>query len=98
MSYAFSRANLLNFQGVIYDHIDMLHTWLRQYCLDGASIPLWYATQCFTLDTVSKLSYGTREGALDQADFIHPLWYPFETFPKFTTFVSPLASGNLCCL
>ncbi|KAJ0317605.1 hypothetical protein Brms1b_004804 [Colletotrichum noveboracense] len=80
MSHAFSRANLVGYQKNMYENVAAWVKQLRSYAEAGRVIPLWHATQCLTLDTVSGFSFGSKAGALESEDFHHPLFVGFETF------------------
>ncbi|KAF5525619.1 Cytochrome P450 monooxygenase BOT1 [Colletotrichum aenigma] len=79
-SHAFSRANLVGYQKNMYENVAAWVKQLRSYAEAGRVIPLWHATQCLTLDTVSGFSFGSKAGALESEDFHHPLFVGFETF------------------
>ncbi|KAF9874489.1 benzoate 4-monooxygenase cytochrome p450 [Colletotrichum karsti] len=80
MSHAFSRANLVGYQKNMYENTASWIGRLKSYANVGRVIPLWHATQCLTLDTVSGFSFGSKAGALEAEDFYHPLFVGFETF------------------
>lgn len=78
MSHAFSRANVLGMQSLLYHNVSRWIAQLRTYAVSKKPIPLWHATQCLTLETASCFSYGSSDGALDTNDFEHPLFMSME--------------------
>ncbi|KAK0103829.1 hypothetical protein ONS95_005828 [Cadophora gregata] len=74
MSHAFSRSNILGLQNLLYDHTRLWISQLKQFAEANKPIPLWHATQCLTLDTVARFSYGSGCDALHSKDLYSPLF------------------------
>lgn len=80
MSHAFSRANIMGLQDSIYDTVHQWIAQIRSFVDQNKPIPLWYATQCLTLETASRFTYGSSDGAMDTKDFKHPLLEAMDQF------------------
>jgi hypothetical protein len=87
MSYAFSRGNVLGMQDTLYDNVERWIAQIKTFVVAGRSIPLWHATQCLTLETAARFSYGSSDGALETEDFAHPIVLGIEGFgPSIVVF------------
>lgn len=71
MSHAFSRANTTGMQGLLYSYCRRWISMIQAHVRENRPIPLWLASQCYTLDSVSKFSYGTAYGTLESSTFHH---------------------------
>lgn len=71
MSHAFSRANVIGMQGLLYSYCHRWISMINAHVRQNKPIPLWLASQCYTLDSVSKFSYGTAYGTLESSTFHH---------------------------
>lgn len=71
MAHAFSRANVTGMQGLLYSYCQRWVSMIQAHVRQNKPIPLWLASQCYTLDSVSKFSYGTAYGTLELSTFHH---------------------------
>ncbi|KAJ5549251.1 cytochrome P450 [Penicillium frequentans] len=81
ISHAFSRANIIQHEGSIYDKSLYLMGRFTQSVKDGHIIPLFPAFRCMTLDTISEFAFGKSAGALHLADYKSAI---FEAIDKAT--------------
>ena len=72
-SHAFSRTNILNFQPTIQTHVDLAMEHIQTYIEANKAISLYDLATSYTLDTISKISFGNRIGALDRPTLDDPL-------------------------
>ena len=72
-SHAFSRANIRNFEPVIQAHVDLAMNLVQSHIDARRSVPLYDLATSYTPDTISKISFGERMGALDRPDLDDPL-------------------------
>jgi cytochrome P450 len=69
MSHAFSRANILSHQDLIYTKTTFLMRRLKELAMTGREIPLFHALRCLTLDTIGEFAFGKSTGALQLENF-----------------------------
>lgn len=69
ISYAFSRANIVQYSGSIYDKASYLMERIGELVKDGKQVPLFPAFRCMTLDTISDFAFGTSTAALKVETF-----------------------------
>ncbi|PKY05677.1 cytochrome P450 [Aspergillus campestris IBT 28561] len=81
ISHAFSRTNIIQHQGSIFDKGHYLMNRFIQSAKDGQIIPLFPAFRCMTLDTISEFAFGKSAGALQLGDYKSPI---FEAIDKAT--------------
>ncbi|KAJ5605341.1 cytochrome P450 [Penicillium lagena] len=84
ISHAFSRANIIQHEGSIYDKGHYLMDRFTQSAKDGQIIPLFPAFRCMTLDTISEFAFGKPAGALQLGDYKSAV---FEAIDKATNSV-----------
>jgi len=72
-------------QGLLYSICDRWIKQLDKYVKENRPIPLWHASQCFTLEATSMFSYGSSNGSLEQEDLLHPLFLAFENLAVIVT-------------
>lgn len=87
MSYAFSRAGILNFEEVMASKVQTLMARLSQSVEAKKPLPLMNAFRSLTLDTITEFCYGESMGALHVENFETPLFESFDLATKATIFV-----------
>ncbi|KEF53869.1 uncharacterized protein A1O9_10271 [Exophiala aquamarina CBS 119918] len=80
MSHAFSRKNVVGMQDTFYDSVERWVAQIKASISKGNPIPLWHDTQCLKLETASRFSYGSSDGALKTDNFAHPIFLGIEGF------------------
>lgn len=78
-SHAFSRSNILTFIPMISEHVDLAMKQVSRYIEKGKPIPIRNLAASYTLDTISKLSFGDTMEALARSELDHPLIKVIET-------------------
>ncbi|KAF7168666.1 hypothetical protein CNMCM5623_001606 [Aspergillus felis] len=69
ISYAFSKANILQYEASIHDKAVYLMNRISERVKSGQVIPLFPAFRCMTLDTISEFAFGRSTGGLQLEEF-----------------------------
>lgn len=94
ISHAFSRANIIQHEGSIYDKSLYLMGRLTQTVKDGQIIPLFPAFRCMTLDTISEFAFGKSAGALHLDDYKSAIFEAIDKATHSVHFVSIVYSSK----
>ncbi|KAJ5781189.1 cytochrome P450 [Penicillium paradoxum] len=81
ISHAFSRANIIQHEGSIYEKGYLLMDRFTKSAKNGQIIPLFPAFRCMTLDTISEFAFGKSTGALNLDNYKSAI---FEAIDKAT--------------
>lgn len=76
----FSRANVMNLEGVIKEHLGAFLTRIEGYSSAGKPVDLSRGYRCLLADTIMKYSYNKPYGAIASPDFKFPMLENFEAF------------------
>jgi cytochrome P450 len=88
ISHAFSRANIIQHEGSIYEKSRDLMDRFTQSAKDGHIIPLFPAFRCMTLDTISEFAFGQSAGALQLGDYKSAIFEAIDKATHSVPFVS----------
>ena len=88
MSHAFSRANVAQHHGAIYDKAEYLMDRIRRRTESGETVPLFPAFRCMTLDTISEFAFGKSIGALETEGFESGIFHAIDKATGSVPFVS----------
>jgi cytochrome P450 len=88
ISHAFSRANIMQCAGSIYDKSYYLMDRFTRSAKGGQKIPLFSAFRCMTLDTISEFAFGKSAGALHLGDYKSVVFEAIDKATRSVPFVS----------
>lgn len=88
ISHAFSRANILQHEGIIYNKAICLMDRIAQRAMHGHVVPLFPAFRCMTLDTLSEFAFGVSPGALQLERFESVIFDAIDKATHSVPFVS----------
>ncbi|PVH70573.1 cytochrome P450 [Cadophora sp. DSE1049] len=84
-SNAFSRSNILNFQPTIQEYVALSMEQIRRHIAFNKPVPLYMLATSYTLDAISKISFGENVGALQRPDLDDPIFFNVQRLTRGLT-------------